>query len=160
MIFGAGLVDANESGDLLQIDIAKGKAAELFASIERRIRSLHPALSGVNFTHRWGGPILIAENWRPVFAHHPRSSNAIVLGAYAGHGVALSTYLGAWAAEVLLEKRKLPPWGSLEILGSVCAAINDPTRLAHCKRTRNSSANFSTRFSGTIQSAALRKALP
>jgi gamma-glutamylputrescine oxidase len=113
VIFGAGLVDANESDDLTQTDIATVKAQELFASIERRIRNLHPALGETQFTHRWGGPILFQKNWRPVFMRHPRSRNAIVLGAYAGHGVALSAYLGAWAGEVLLGCLKLPRWGSL-----------------------------------------------
>jgi glycine/D-amino acid oxidase-like deaminating enzyme len=112
VIFGAGLVGANEPDDLIQIDIATGKARDLFASIERRIRSLHPALGDTQFTHRWGGPILFQKNWRPVFMRHPRSKNGIILGAYAGHGVALSTYLGAWAGEVLLGRRKLPRWGS------------------------------------------------
>ncbi len=112
-IFGAGLVDADQTGDLSRVDVTKGKAAELFASIERRIQGLHPALRDTQFTHRWGGPILFQKNWCPVFMHHPRSKNAIVLGAYAGHGVALSAYFGAWAAEVLLGRRKLPRWGSL-----------------------------------------------
>lgn len=119
VIFGAGLVDAeneagvsNESG-LEHLDITQGRAKELFESIERRIRSLHPALHGIGFTRRWGGPILFRDNWQPVFMRHPMSSEAVVLGAYAGHGVALSVYLGAWAAEVLLGRRELPPWGSI-----------------------------------------------
>jgi glycine/D-amino acid oxidase-like deaminating enzyme len=114
VIFGAGLVDPPRSHDLKQVDIGKGKAPDLFAAIERRIRGLHPTLEKTKFTHRWGGPILFTENWQPVFMRHPRSENAIVLGAYAGHGVALSAYLGAWAAEVLLGRRKLPRWGSLQ----------------------------------------------
>jgi glycine/D-amino acid oxidase-like deaminating enzyme len=113
VVFGAGLVDADDSRDLRQIDITTGDARNLFESIERRIRNLHPALREIKITHRWGGPILFRENWRPVFMPHPQSRNAIVLGAYAGHGVALSVYLGAWAAEVLLGRRKLPSWGSL-----------------------------------------------
>jgi glycine/D-amino acid oxidase-like deaminating enzyme len=113
VVFGAGLVDADDSGDLRQIDIAAGDARNLFESIERRIHNLHPELREIAITHRWGGPILFRENWRPVFMLHPRSKNAIVLGAYAGHGVALSVYLGAWAAEALLGRRKLPSWGSL-----------------------------------------------
>jgi hypothetical protein len=36
------------------------------------------------------------------------------VGAYAGHGVALSSYLGTWAAEILLGKRKLPAWGAMK----------------------------------------------
>ena len=113
VIFGAGLVDADDSLDLTQIDITGGDSRNLFESIERRIHNLHPELRGIAITHRWGGPILFRENWRPVFMPHPQSKSAIVLGAYAGHGVALSVYLGAWAAEALLGRRKLPSWGAL-----------------------------------------------
>jgi glycine/D-amino acid oxidase-like deaminating enzyme len=63
-------------------------------------------LQDVELTHRWGGPILIADQWRPVFELHPRSSHAVVLAGYSGHGVALSVYLGRWAAEVMLGRRK------------------------------------------------------
>ena len=113
VVFGAGLVDADDSRDLRQIDITAGGARNLFESIERRIHNLHPELREIGITHRWGGPILFRENWRPVFMPHPQSKNAVVLGAYAGHGVALSVYLGAWAGEALLGRRKLPPWGSI-----------------------------------------------
>jgi len=34
----------------------------------------------------------------------------MVLAGYNGHGVALSVYLGQWAAEALLGKRPLPIW--------------------------------------------------
>ncbi len=113
VIFGAGLVDADDSRDLGRIDITTGDARNLFESIERRIHNLHPDVREIAITHRWGGPILFRENLRPVFMPHPQSKSAIVLGAYAGHGVALSVYLGAWAAEALLGQRKLPSWGSL-----------------------------------------------
>jgi len=45
-----------------------------------------------------------------VFEQHPDCRNAIVLGAFSGHGVAQSVYLGAWAAEALCGKRGLPNW--------------------------------------------------
>jgi glycine/D-amino acid oxidase-like deaminating enzyme len=113
VIFGAGLVDADDSRDLTQIDITRGDARNLFESIERRIHNLHPELREIKITQRWGGPILFRENWRPIFMPHPQSKNAVVLGAYAGHGVVLSVYLGAWAAEALLGRRKLPSWGAI-----------------------------------------------
>lgn len=113
LVLGAGLVDAPESGDLAEIDVAAPEPARMFATFERRVRGLHPALRDCAFTHRWGGPILFREGWRPVFAAHPASANGIVLGAYAGHGVALSSFLGAWAAEALLGMRALPEWGAL-----------------------------------------------
>jgi len=111
VIFGGGLVDADDSHDLLRVDARKGRAQQLFESIERRVRGLHPALAGIRFTHRWGGPILFRSNWQPAFMRHPRSETALIVGAYAGHGVALSSYFGAWAAEVLLGRREPPQWG-------------------------------------------------
>jgi glycine/D-amino acid oxidase-like deaminating enzyme len=82
--------------------------------MEKRVRGLHAALRDVKFTHHWGGPILFREGWLPpVLDWHPACPNAIVLGAYAGHGVALSSYLGAWAAEALLGRRELPKWAKL-----------------------------------------------
>jgi glycine/D-amino acid oxidase-like deaminating enzyme len=106
VIFGSGLVHLNDWRELADVDITAGQAAELLARLEARVRGLHPALHSINFTHRWGGPILIADEWRPVFALHPRSPHTVVLGAYSGHGVALSVYLGRWAAQVLLGRRK------------------------------------------------------
>jgi glycine/D-amino acid oxidase-like deaminating enzyme len=114
VIWGAGLVDPPDSGDLEKIDIAKGHPARMFASLERRIHGLHPALAKARFTHQWGGPIAFRKNFRPVFSRHPESRNGIVLGVFAGHGVALSAYLGAWAAESLLGRRNLPHWGRIK----------------------------------------------
>ena len=86
----------------------------MFASLERRIRHLKPGFEDLRFTHLWGGPILFRENWTPVFSRHPESADGIVLGAFAGHGVALSSYLGSWAAETMLGRRDLPPWGQID----------------------------------------------
>ena len=110
VVFGSGLVHLESWRDLDALDIARGEPAELFARLERRVRGLHPALRKVKFTHRWGGPILIAEDWQPVFTTHPLSPQAFVLGAYSGHGVALSVYLGRWAADAMLGRRTLPAW--------------------------------------------------
>jgi glycine/D-amino acid oxidase-like deaminating enzyme len=113
IIFGAGLVSAPNAHDVEAIDIAAADAATSFASLEERVRNMHPALARLKFARRWGGPILFRDNWTPVFDCHPSSRDAIVLGAYAGHGVALSSYLGTWAAEALLGHRNLPPWGRI-----------------------------------------------
>ncbi|MGA2427463.1 MAG: FAD-binding oxidoreductase [Candidatus Acidiferrum sp.] len=112
IIFGSGLVPVSDWRELKLIDIRSGDAAAMLTRLEKRVTKLHPALADVGFSHRWGGPILIADEWRPVFGHHPRSERVIVLGAYSGHGVALSVYLGAWAAESLLDRRELPAWHS------------------------------------------------
>lgn len=111
IIWGAGLVDPPESSGLEKVDVTGGQSAGMFDALEKRIHGLHPALATAKFTHRWGGPIAFRKNFVPIFAHHPKSRNAIVLGVFAGHGVALSVYLGAWAAEALLGRRKSPEWG-------------------------------------------------
>jgi glycine/D-amino acid oxidase-like deaminating enzyme len=113
IVWGAGLVGAEDSGTVEQIHIAAEEPSRMFASLERRIRQLRPGLEKVNFTHRWGGPILFRDGWKPVFDRHPASESGIVLGAFAGHGVALSVYLGTWAAETLLGHRNLPAWGKI-----------------------------------------------
>jgi glycine/D-amino acid oxidase-like deaminating enzyme len=112
-VWGAGLVSPANSRDLSSVSIDSPECVKLLASLEARVRGLHPVLKDIRFTHRWGGPILFRESWEPVFDGHPRSRNAIVLGAFAGHGVMLSSYLGRWAAEVLQGRRELPSWGSL-----------------------------------------------
>lgn len=110
LIFGSGLIFFDHWRESRTLNIEVSEAPEVYQRLEKRIRRLHPALREVKFTHRWGGPICIAENWRPVFETHPESRNAIVLAAYSGHGVTQSVYLGAWAAEALLGRRELPHW--------------------------------------------------
>jgi gamma-glutamylputrescine oxidase len=110
VMFGSGLVFFESPEGLYTLDIDEGEALELFDRLQKRIARLHPALKDMKFTHRWGGPICIPEDWKPVFERHAKSENAIVLGGFSGHGVAQSVYLGAWAAEVLLQKRELPHW--------------------------------------------------
>lgn len=113
VVFGSGLVHLKDWRELESLDIASGQADKLLASLEHRVRGLHSALRSVEFTHRWGGPILFGNAGRPFFAWHPRSPRALVLAGYSGHGVALSVYLARWAAEVLTGQRHLPPWGAL-----------------------------------------------
>jgi glycine/D-amino acid oxidase-like deaminating enzyme len=119
IVWGAGLVQSPDA-DLEHVDIAAADTAQVFNRLEERLRNLHPLLAETKFTHRWGGPILFSDTWKPIFDWHPQSvkhgknsKSAIVVGAYAGHGVALSSYLGKWAAEAALGRRKLPAWGAI-----------------------------------------------
>ncbi len=118
IVWGAGLVQSLDEGDLDRVDIAAPEPAQIFARLEERVTHLHPALEKTKFTHRWGGPILFRDNWKPVFDWHPQSlehgKNAIVIGAFAGHGAALSSYLGSWAAEIFLQQRTLPSWSAIK----------------------------------------------
>ncbi len=131
VIFGSGLVPAyagppagfplggssikNAAHNLRRYDVRRGEAATRLRWLEHRVRHLHPALANVLITHRWAGPILLTEGMRPVFRWltpkaHPRSNQVIVLAGFNGHGVALSVYLGQWAAQALLHRRPLPHW--------------------------------------------------
>ena len=110
VIFGSGLVELTHWSELHDLNISAGEAGRLMRLLKTRVRSLHSGLQNVQFTNRWGGPILIADEWIPVFRHHLKSANVTVLGGYSGHGVALSVYLGRWAAEAMLGKRNLPDW--------------------------------------------------
>jgi len=112
VVWGAGLVSAPDESEIETVRTDGEESARMLATLERRVRALHPALAGVRFMLHWGGPILFRDSWTPVFDWLSSSKkNGIVLGAYAGHGVALSSYLGAWAAEALLGHRDLPSWG-------------------------------------------------
>jgi glycine/D-amino acid oxidase-like deaminating enzyme len=110
MIFGSGLVHLSHWSELQHLAIDSGEAAGLMRLLESRVRALNPVLQNIKFTNLWGGPILIADEMKPVFRHHLNNKNIIVLGGYSGHGVALSVYLGRWAADVMVGKRKLPKW--------------------------------------------------
>ncbi len=110
VIFGGGLVHLQDWREFAALDSESGESARLIARLEARVHALHPVLRDVRITNRWGGPILLSNEWRPVFAQHPRSANAVVLGGFSGHGVAQSVYLGRWAAEVMSGRRALPEW--------------------------------------------------
>lgn len=134
VIFGCGLVEAHDWRDLHRLSVEKGKTKTLLDQLETRVRNLHPAASKVAIAHRWGGPILLTENWQPIFARHPLSDRAIVAGGYCGHGVALSTYLGAWAAEALLGRRELPQWNSATAKPRTSAGTTVQSPLAKHRR--------------------------
>ena len=111
-IFGAGLVHAPAERQLHKINVGEGEAAERLAWLESRVRQLHAVLKNVRITHRWGGPILLTDEAKPIFRQHPRLAQVTILAGFNGHGVALSVYLGRWAAQHLAGKRRLPRWAS------------------------------------------------
>lgn len=130
VIFGAGLLPrpksnrsifsnefpkrrANNSfNDLMRFNVNRGSTAECLQWLESRVHNLHPVFKNIRITHRWGGPILITKSFHPVFRRHPQSKKILTLAGFSGHGVALSVYLGRWAAQSLLGLRPLPRWPS------------------------------------------------
>ena len=114
LVLGAGLVHLNDWREFESVDVNSGEAKQMLDKFEQRVHAFHPALAHVKITHRWGGPILFPKYWLPVFRAHPRSKRAIVLQGFSGHGVALSVYLGQWAAKAMLGRRGLPHWAEKE----------------------------------------------
>ena len=108
-IFGCGLVTVSDWEELHTLDVRMGHGAELLETLKRRVRGLHRSLKNVKFRHAWGGPILLTDRARPIFAYG-RRKNVLHLCGYNGHGVALSVYLGRWAAKAMVGARKLPHW--------------------------------------------------
>ncbi len=113
VMFGSGLVDVADDDDLAKLDIDQGVASGLFASLENRVRGLHPAIANVEFDQRWGGPIRFGNSWQMFFDRHPRSQDVLVLNGLGGDGVSFSVFLGRWGAEVLAGRRELPSWGKI-----------------------------------------------
>lgn len=114
LLFGGGLVHLQSAEQLAGMNVAEGEPARLLAGLQARVRGLVPPLHSLEFTHRWGGPILFVPGGRPIFCHHPESQRVLVLGGYSGQGIALSVHLARWAAEALLGRRTLPDWGRPE----------------------------------------------
>jgi glycine/D-amino acid oxidase-like deaminating enzyme len=128
MIFGSGLVpafgkslratrvkSANSGvtklwGGLERFNVDHGEPAARLRSLEKRVRSLHPAMKKITVTHRWGGPILTTKDFMPTFRRHPENKNVVVLGGFSGHGVVLSVYLGRRAAQHFIGEYRLPHW--------------------------------------------------
>ncbi|WP_377641641.1 NAD(P)/FAD-dependent oxidoreductase [Oryzobacter terrae] len=74
---------------------------EVFGALRSTLTDLLPQLSGVRFTHAWGGPLGIARDWHPCVSWDPvtRTGRA---GGYVGDGVAASNLAGRTLADLVL----------------------------------------------------------
>ena len=74
---------------------------DVFAALRTTLTELLPQLSGVRFTHAWGGPLGIARDWHPSVSWDPvtRTGRA---GGYVGDGVAASNLAGRTLADLVL----------------------------------------------------------
>jgi len=57
------------------------------------VREWFPSLSGVRFTHEWGGPLGMPRDWHPTMAFDAASGIATARG-YVGHGVSSTNLAG------------------------------------------------------------------
>lgn len=113
LVFGAGLAFAPE-GKPERVAVSVGEAAEHLSTLERRVRALHPALAGVRIESRWGGPVAFRGGGVPILGRHPSVPQVLLVGAYAGHGVALGPKIGELAAAAVIDGEPIPEWGGLD----------------------------------------------
>lgn len=74
--------------------------AATHALLRRMLGSWFPALSGVEITHEWGGPLGMPRDWLPNFTYDPASGIAAGWG-YTGQGVAASNLAGRTLTDLL-----------------------------------------------------------
>lgn len=92
------------------VSIAYGKDMErdlnprTFADLERDVVRLFPALSGIRFTHRWGGPVSVPVDMAPAIGFLGDARAVYSLGC-VGHGVSM-THLNGWTVADLILERK------------------------------------------------------
>ncbi len=110
LIFGAGLVAGLDAGDRTR------EAAQAFDSLTARVRSLHPLLSNVGFTHQWCGPVAFCPDRAPIIRTARQDHRIVLTGAYAGHGVALSVRVGQLIADSIALGTPLP--GDISLWGT------------------------------------------
>ncbi|HUA33638.1 MAG TPA: FAD-binding oxidoreductase [Candidatus Binataceae bacterium] len=112
VIFGAGLLFAAPD-ELEQVGTDHREFANIISALHDRIRRLHPALSMVELSASWAGPIVFTEGAVPIIGSVPSCPRVLVAGAYAGHGVALSVRAGEVLANSIVHGEPLPAWGEL-----------------------------------------------
>jgi glycine/D-amino acid oxidase-like deaminating enzyme len=108
------------------ISIAYGRDMErditprVFADLERDVVRLFPALKGIRFTHRWGGPVSVPVDMAPAIGYLGDQRAVYSLGC-VGHGVSMTHLNGCTLADLILERqtdltsvwfvnRRMIPW--------------------------------------------------
>lgn len=76
----------------------------VFGELRSTLHTLLPQLSGVQFTHAWGGPLGIARDWHPSVGHDP-STGLGWAGGYVGDGVAATNLAGRTLADLVTGRR-------------------------------------------------------
>lgn len=94
--------------------------AQTHAYIQKLVEEWFPILSGVRFTHSWGGPVGMPRDWMPMTHFDPVTKIATARG-YTGQGVSTTNLTGRVVAELVsgkktalsqlpIAQRKSPRW--------------------------------------------------
>jgi len=85
-------------------DMERDLSRRVFATLERDVVRFFPALKGVRFTHRWGGPVSVPLDMAPAIGYLGDRRAVYSLGC-VGHGVSMSHLNGWTITDLLLEKK-------------------------------------------------------
>ena len=85
-------------------DMQRDMNERIFADLERDVVRLFPVLEGIDFTHRWGGPVSVTLDMAPAIGYIGDKRAVYSLGC-VGHGVSM-THLNGWTlADMILERQ-------------------------------------------------------
>ena len=121
-------------------NLDKDLNAKIFAHLEKHVTEIFPQLSGIGFTHRWGGPVSITVDMAPAIGYLGKDQKAIFSLGCMGHGVSLTTLNGMTIAEMITGRqtertqmffagRKVFPWPPEPITYGISQAIRGYMRL-------------------------------
>jgi glycine/D-amino acid oxidase-like deaminating enzyme len=80
-----------------RISDAQDRHEETIAMIQRSLVEWFPMLDGIRFTHAWGGPVGMPQDWMPSIRFNSESRIGFA-GGYTGQGVVLSNLAGQMLA--------------------------------------------------------------
>ena len=88
-------------------DMAHDASFRIFDDLERDVGRFFPALAGVAFTHRWGGPVSVPVRLVPAIGYVGDRRVLYSLGC-VGHGVSLTHLNGRTLADLVLRAEDRP----------------------------------------------------
>lgn len=111
----------------------------IFADLERDLVWLFPSLKGIQFTHRWGGPVSVPVDLAPAIGYLGDERAVYSLGC-VGHGVSMAHLNGRTLADLILGcksdltdvwfvNRRMIPWPPEPLRLLVSHAIRGYLRL-------------------------------
>jgi glycine/D-amino acid oxidase-like deaminating enzyme len=85
-------------------DMDRDLSPPTFAALERHVAEVFPALAGIRFTHRWGGPVSVPLDMAPAMGFVGDERVLYALGC-VGHGVSLAQLNGRVLADLALGRK-------------------------------------------------------
>ncbi len=76
-------------------------------TLQAKTRKWFPSISGIQFTHHWGGPLGVTRDWTPNFQFDARTKIACAWG-YVGDGVATTNLAGRILCDLMTETQSAP----------------------------------------------------